>query len=156
MTATAAPLRSATFICAFMLRLVERPVGAQSGGAQLVGDRAAPRSPPVVSTTNTSTERSAAREHALVVARDQRAVEAEGEADAGRRRAAERLDETVVATAATERVLGRVERAAGELERGAPVVVEAAHERGVDRERDAEAVEAVLHRVEVRGRRRSL
>ena len=31
MTATAAPLRSAAFICAFMLRLVVGPVGGEAG-----------------------------------------------------------------------------------------------------------------------------
>ena len=92
------------------------------------------------------------REHALVVARQQRAIDAEGEADARRRRPAQRLDEAVVAAAATERVLRRVERAAGELERGAQVVVEAAHEPGLDDVRDAEGVEAVAHGGEVLGR----
>ena len=75
-------------------------------------------------------------EHALVVARQQGAVDADGEPDARRRRPAERLDEAVVPAAAAERVLRRVERAAGELERGAQVVVEAAHEAGLDRVRD--------------------
>ena len=62
------------------------------------------------------------------------------------------FDETVVATAAAERVLRRVERAALELERGAAVVVEAADELAVDRERDVEGAQAGLHGVEVRGR----
>ena len=107
--------------------------------------------PPVVSTTNTSTRTVGRLEHALVVARQQRAVDAEREPDARRRRAAEVLDETVVATAAAERVLRRVERAALELERRAAVVVEAAHEPRVDRERDAERVSPRLHAGEVRG-----
>ena len=83
----------------------------------------------MVSTTNTSSADGRRSEHALVVAGQQRAVEAEGEADAGRRRAAERLDQAVVATAAAEGVLRRVERAALELERGVAVVVEPAHQR---------------------------
>ena len=60
------------------------------------------------------------------------------------------LDEAVVAAAAADGVLRRVERVGRELERGAAVVVEPAHERGVDVERDAERVQAVLHRGEVR------
>ena len=103
--------------------------------------------PPVVSTTNTSTAVVGCGEHALVAARQQRAVDAEREADARRGRAAEILDEAVVAAAAAERVLGRVERAALELERRAAVVVEPAHEPHVDRERDAEVVQPRLHAV---------
>ena len=48
------------------------------------------------------------------------------------------FDEAVVATAATERVLRRVERAALVLEDRAAVVVEAAHETRLDGERDVE------------------
>ena len=137
-TATAAPLRSAAFICAFMLRLLVGAVGADAGARAARAVSTSASRPPVVSTTNTSTPVGGRREDALVVAGEQRAVDAEREADARRRRAAERLDEPVVAAAATERVLGRVERAALELERGVAVVVEPADELQVDRERDAE------------------
>jgi hypothetical protein len=88
-------------------------------------------------------------EHAFVVARQQRAVEAEREADASGGRATERLDEAVVATAAAERVLRRVQGAALELERGVAVVVETAHELGIDGERDAERREPGLDGSEV-------
>ena len=151
MTATCAPLRSAAFIWLFMLRFSKARSAAKPGGAQLGGDRAAPRAPPVVSTTNTSTRAVGRREHTLVVAGEQRAVEAEREADARRRRTAERLDQAVVATAAAERVLRRVERAALVLERRVPVVVEAAHEPRVDRERDAEVGQPCCTAVEVGG-----
>ena len=52
-------------------------------------------------------------------------------ADAGRRRAAELLDQAVVAAAAADARL-RAERVAGELEHRARVVVEPAHERRVE------------------------
>ena len=51
----------------------------------------------------------------------------------GGRRAAEHLGQTVVAAAAAERVLRRLQRAGLELEQRARVVVEPAHERRVDR-----------------------
>ena len=68
-----------------------------------------------------------------------------------RGRAAHLLDEAVVAPAAADRVLGRVERLAGELEGGASVVVEAAHQAGREDEGDAERRQAALDRLEVRG-----
>ena len=92
-------------------------------------------SPPVVSMTQTSTVDCRRVEHALGVAREEDALDARAEPDAGRGRTAELLGEPVVATAAADRVLGRVERVARELERGAGVVVEAADEQRVDHER---------------------
>ena len=61
-------------------------------------------------------------------------------AHAGRRRAAEQLDEPVVAPAAADARL-RAERVGGELEDRARVVVEAAHERAVELVVDAGGVE---------------
>ena len=55
-----------------------------------------------MSTTKTSSRRVAGGEHALVVAGEQDALDAEREADAGRGRAAERLDQAVVAAAAAD------------------------------------------------------
>jgi hypothetical protein len=66
-------------------------------------------------------------------------------------RTTERLDETVVSASAAQCVLGGVERAALKFERRVPVVVEAAHQRLVDRERDADCGETRLNTFEVRG-----
>ena len=151
MTATDAPLRSAAFICAFMLR----PSNARSAerpARRSCSVTASASPPPVVSTTNTSSGRLTAAKTPFVVAGDQRAVETDGEADARRRRSAERLDQSVVAAAAAERVLGAVERAAGVLERRTQVVVEPADEPRLDPVRDAERVEAGAHDLEVRCR----
>ncbi len=82
----------------------------------------------------------------------QHAFDADPEPDAGRGLAAHLLDQTVVATAAADPVLRGVERLTRELERGARVVVEPAHQPRVDLVRDPEPVESVLHRLEVRAR----
>ncbi len=74
------------------------------------------------------------------------------EPDRRRRRTAHLLREPVVATAAADRVLGGVERAARELEDGARVVVESAHQARRDLERDSERLQSFLHALEVRGR----
>ena len=105
------------------------PIGGETGGAQLGGEPQRLEPTGGVDDEHVDGERLDG-EHALVVAGQQRAIEAEREADAVRRRPAERLDQAVVAPAAAERVLRRVERAALELERRVPVVVEAAHELG--------------------------
>ena len=125
MTAKVAPLRSAAFIWLFMLRFSKARSAREAGGAQLRGELQRFEAAGGVDDEHVDGRRRR-REHALVVAGEQGAVEAEREPDAVRRRAAQRLDQTVVATAAAERVLRRVERAALVLERGATVVVEAA------------------------------
>ena len=140
---------------AFMLR-PSKARSAERPARRSCSVTASASPPPVVSTTNTSTAGCGGGEHALVVAREQRAVEPEGEADARRRRPAERLDQPVVAAAAAERVLGAVERAAGVLERRAQVVVEAAHQPRLDAVRDAERVEPGADGVEVGCRALSL
>ena len=101
------------------------------------------------STTNTSAAGARARLDAFGGARDQHPFDADPEPDARRGLAAHLLDQLVVATAAADAVLRGVERLAAELERGARVVVEPAHEPRVDLVRDPEAVEAVLDRLEV-------
>src|SRR5579863_731430 len=63
--------------------------------------------------------------------RHDEAVFADGESDAGSGRAAERFGEAVVASAAENGVL-RAQRAVGEFEGGAGVVVEAADQAVVD------------------------
>ena len=68
---------------------------------------------------------------------------------AGVARPAERLDQAVVAAAAADGVLRRLERRGRVLERGAGVVVEAPHQAGVDAVGHAERLEAGLHPVEV-------
>ena len=93
------------------------------------------------------------RQHAFGVAREQQPLDPGAESDRRRRRATHLLGEPVVATAAADRVLRGVERVARELEHGAGVVVEAAHEPGRDLERDAERLQPFLHAREVRGRR---
>jgi hypothetical protein len=60
--------------------------------------------------------------------REQQPLDPGAEADARRGLAAELLDQAVVAAAAADRAL-RADRLVDELERGARVVVEAAHER---------------------------
>ena len=67
-------------------------------------------------------------EHALGVTGQQDAVDAECEPDAVRGRSAHRLGKAVVASAAADRVLRRIERLGRELESGAAVVVQAAHQ----------------------------
>ena len=71
-------------------------------------------------------------------------------ADPRRRRAAELLDQPVVAAAAAERGLGP-QPLRLELEHRARVVVEPAHERGIDLVRDAGRVEQGAHLAEVLG-----
>ena len=105
----------------------------------------------MTSTTNTSSATGCGGEDAFVVAGEQRPIDAEREPDTRGRRAAERFDEAVVAAAAAEGVLRRVEGAALELEDGAAVVVEAAHQLRFDRERNVERPQAGEHRLEVRG-----
>ncbi len=85
------------------------------------------------STTNTSARALGGGHHALGVGRDQQALDADAEPDARRRRSAHLLGQPVVASAAADGVLGGVEGVGRELERGARVVVEPAHEAGVRR-----------------------
>ena len=91
-----------------------------------------------------------AREQALGVAGDQHPLDADAEADTRGRRTAHLLGQLVEAPAAADRVLGRVERVADELEGGARVVVEAAHEARRELVLDAELREPLLHALEVR------
>ncbi|CAB4719223.1 unannotated protein [freshwater metagenome] len=79
-------------------------------------------------------------EDALGVTLEQGPVDAEREADARGARAAEVLDQTVIATAAANSVLRRLERRTDELERGLAVVVETPHERRTDLVRDGKMV----------------
>ena len=71
------------------------------------------------------------RPRRLLAGRHQHPLDSRRPADARRRRAAEQLDEPVVAPAAADARL-RAEGVAGELEDGAGVVVEAAHQRRVE------------------------
>jgi hypothetical protein len=106
----------------------------------------------VTSTTKASSTTGSACEHTLVVARQQRAVDTERKPDTGRGGPSERFDEPVVASTAAECVLCGVERAALDLEDRSPVVVEAANEFRLDRERDVEGPKPREHRGEVSGR----
>ncbi len=72
--------------------------------------------------------------------REQQPLDPGAEADARRRRAADLLDQAVVAAAAADGRL-RADRLVHELERRARVVVEAAHERRHELVRDAVGVE---------------
>ena len=81
-------------------------------------------------------------------ARHHQAIFADGEADARARRSAEHFRQAVVASAAKDRVL-RAERAMRELERGASVVIQSAHQAIVEFEGDADGVEDPLNLVEV-------
>ena len=80
--------------------------------------------------------------------RQQHPLEAGGPAHAGRRRAAEQLDEAVVAPAARHAGL-RAQRVGGELEDRARVVVDAAHERAVELPVDPGHAQARADLVEV-------
>ena len=73
------------------------------------------------------------------------------EAAGGRRLAAELLEQPVIAATAGHRAL-RAESIAHPFEHRAIVVVEATHESGIDRERDAVVAEYPLQSVEVRAR----
>ena len=116
-SAKRAPVRSAAFICDF----IERPSKARS--AREPGARAARcgevdggRRRRWRRSRSTSTADVGRREHALGVAGEQDALDAAAEADAGRGRAAELLDEAVVAAAAEDGGLGVAEGVALELE----------------------------------------
>ena len=86
----------------------------------------------------------------LLPGREQDPLDPRRPADARGRRAAELLDEAVVAAAAADTGL-RAERVARELEDRARVVVEPAHERRVDLVRQVGAVEQRAHGGEVLG-----
>ena len=145
-----APERCASLSCGLPRPAVEGAVGADACGAQLEGRHRAPPSPPVVSITNTSRRAAGSgKTPSASQARRMRSMP-EAEADAGRRWAAEVFDQAVVATAAPDGVLRRLERGRGELERGARVVVEAADEARIDLVRDAGRVETVSDAGEVR------
>src|SRR5918994_2634841 len=89
------------------------------------------------------------RKHAQLVCNDEQPLNAQAEPDAGRRLAAHLLREIVVSSPTQDRVLGSVEGIADELERGARVVVEAAHETRSKLVSDVELVEAALYLLEV-------
>ena len=91
-------------------------------------------------------------EHALGIAGQQQTLDAQRKADAGRRRPAERLNQPVVATTAADRVLGSIQARGTELESGACVVVEPAHQLGLHGVLDPKRVQALTHPLEV-GRR---
>ncbi len=95
----------------------------------------------------------ATRGRALLLEREHEPVEADPEPDAGCRPPAQQLDEPVVAAAAADRLL--LALAAGDvvLERGPRVVVEAAHEPGLQAIRHVERVEVRPDAGEVRGAR---
>ena len=71
-----------------------------------------------------------------LVAQHHQAFDAARPADAGRRRPAQLGDQPVIAATAQHRALG-ADMAGHELEGGMGVVVEAAHQAGIDLERDA-------------------
>ena len=150
MTANSAPLRSAHLHLRLHAAVLVGPVSGKACGAQLGGQLQRFEAASGVDHEDVEVHRLSC-EHAFVVAGDQRSVEAQGEADAVGGRATQRLDQAVVAAAAAQCVLRRVERAALILEGRVPVVVEPAHQLGVDRERDAERGEPGLHRGEVGG-----
>ena len=86
--------------------------------------------------------------------REDEPVDADPEPDAGRRPAAEQLDQTVVAAAAADRLLLALAPGDVELERGPRVVVEAADEPRLEPVRDTERVEVRPDAGEVLGARR--
>ena|GEM_PF-666097 len=83
------------------------------------------------------------------IAGQQDAFHTEGEPDAGSCRTAQCFGQTVIATAATDGVLRTFERIAGELERGAGVVVETANKPRRDLVGDIESVKARAHNIEM-------
>ena len=136
---------------------VERTVGRHARGAQLVREGERLLASGRVDHPHVD-GRVGRAEHALGVAREQDPLDARAEADAGRGRPTELLGKAVVATAAADRVLRRVERVARELERGARVVVEPADEQRVDDERhaDGDAARSAHDRSGPRPRRRQV
>src|SRR5207237_8787182 len=123
-------------------------IGADAGFPQVVGEVAGRVAAGRVDHEDVD-RRFRGREHALRVTRQQDALDAGAEANAGRGWAAQLLGQPVVTATTPDCVLGRLERAGRELERRAGVVVEAAHEPGLDGEVDAKRGEARLHAVEV-------
>ena len=151
-TANAALDRLAAVICAF----IERPPKARStrnpasrsSWVQL--ECVAPDPEPVHD--ERVQDRLGGCHRTLGVGDDQQPLDPDPEADPGRGRTAHILGELVVAPAAADRVLGGVERVAHELERGARVVVEPAHQARIELVLDSERVEAALYRLEVHPR----
>ncbi len=90
-------------------------------------------------------------ETSLCVASEQQPLDADPEPDPRLWRSAEPFDETVVAAAAPDRVLCRVESFCCELERGPRVVVEPPHEARLHVVLDPERIEARPEPGEVRG-----
>src|SRR5205807_5884551 len=85
------------------------------------------------------------------VSSDLDSLDADPESDTGRRRTAELLGEAVVAAPAADAVLRRFQCGRLELEGRARVVVETAHEPGLDVERDPKLFQSRSHTVEVGG-----
>src|SRR5215831_12478604 len=83
---------------------------------------------------------------------EQRALDAHRESDRGHRRASQFVEQSVVASAAAHRRL-RAELAVVHLVRRARVVVEAAHEAGIDLVAHPRRGDTALHRFEVRAAR---
>ncbi len=90
-------------------------------------------------------------EHTLGVTGQQQPLDADAEADARARRPADGLGQPVVAPTPADGVLRRGERRRRELEGGAGVVVEAAHQTRLEPVGHAELVEAVAHPGQVGG-----
>ncbi len=107
---------------------------------------------PIGSTTNASRRAAGTGTTPSAVAREQQPFDPRAEADRRRGRTAHLLREPVVAAATSDRVLGRVERVARQLEDGTRVVVEPAHEPRRDLERDPQRLQSFLHAREVRSR----
>ena len=109
-------------------RVVRVARDAAPRGARRASPRRRSRGASGSSTKKTSIAGGSAVADALVLQREQQALDAGAEADAGRRRPADLLDEVVVAAAARERRVLVLERA-DELPGRARVVVEPADER---------------------------
>ena len=149
-TATSAPERSAAFIWLFMLRW-SNDRSAAMPAARSSAARASASCPPRRVDDVDLDPRRGGREHALGIAGQQDPLDPRAEADAARPgRAAQGLDQPVVATATTDGVLRRVERVGRELEQRVVVVVEPADQPGLDLVRDPEDLQPLLHPIEAR------
>ena len=144
MTAIAASLRLACFIWAFMLRL-SKLRSPRSRQAQFGGDRCGFETTDDIDDVGVEIERLGG-ETRLRRRRQAACGRRRGRSRYREWRATEGFDEAVVATAAAEGVLRGVEGAALELEDGAAVVVEPAHQFRLDGKRDVEGPQAGLDR----------
>ena len=147
-TSVAAPVRAPCVSCPFTDRPAKSMSAARPARRSSCRSACATAGSPPSTTTNTSSGTGSRTTFSFSSASSSRSMPAPKPMP-GRRRPADLLDEPVVAPAAADHRV-RVLLRPHELERGARVVVEPAHERRIEDVRHAEPVEPCAHLVEVR------